>query len=92
MIASFQHEGLRRFFESGNRSGIQPWQATRLKMLLLALDSAEKVGDLDVSGFNLHPLKGMAPTRWSVSVSGNWRLTFEFSNGNTYALDYEDYH
>jgi proteic killer suppression protein len=30
--------------------------------------------------------------RWSIQVSGNWRLTFEFREGNAYILDYEDYH
>ncbi len=40
----------------------------------------------------LHALKGTMANRWSVTVSGNWRLTFEFREGNTYVLDYEDYH
>ena len=39
-----------------------------------------------------HPLKGRAKNRWSIWVSGNWRLTFEFRDGNVYVLDYEDYH
>lgn len=30
--------------------------------------------------------------RWSITVSGNWRMTFEFQDGNAYILDYEDYH
>ncbi len=47
---------------------------------------------MDKPGFHLHMLKGMLPPRWSVAVSGNWRMTFEFSNGYAYAIDYEDYH
>jgi len=47
---------------------------------------------MDIPGFHLHSLKGMLKGRWSVSVSDNWRLTFEFRNGNAYLLDYEDYH
>ena len=43
-------------------------------------------------GFRLHPLKGREKGRWSVGVNGNWRLTFEFRDGQAYALDYEDYH
>ncbi len=46
----------------------------------------------DVPGYRLHPLKGRAMNRWSIWVSGNWRLTFEFRDGNAYVLDYEDYH
>nr|WP_283160405.1 type II toxin-antitoxin system RelE/ParE family toxin [Halomonas sp. BC2] len=25
-------------------------------------------------------------------MNGNWRMTFEFQDGNAYILDYEDYH
>jgi proteic killer suppression protein len=47
---------------------------------------------MDIPGYRLHPLKGRAQDRWSIWVSGNWRLTFEFRDGNAYILDYEDYH
>lgn len=39
-----------------------------------------------------HPLKGRDKGRWSIWVNGNWRLSFEFRNGDPYVLDYEDYH
>jgi hypothetical protein len=45
-----------------------------------------------VPGFRLHPLKGADKGRWSVWLNGNWRLTFEFRDGQAYVLDYEDYH
>ena len=46
----------------------------------------------DHAGYRLHPLKGKLKGRWSISVSGNWRLTFEFKDGDVDLLDYEDYH
>jgi proteic killer suppression protein len=92
MIQSFRHKGLRRFFESGSAAGIQPHHATRLRMLLAALDTALHIEDTNVPGFRLHPLKGSEPGRWSVWVKGNRRLTFEFKDGHAYVLDYEDYH
>ncbi len=61
-------------------------------MLLAALDAAQVIGDMDVPGFNLHPLKGQGKGRWSVWVNGIWRVTFEFRDGHAYVLDYEDYH
>jgi proteic killer suppression protein len=61
-------------------------------MILAALDTSLEIGDMNVPGFKLHPLKGGLKGRWSVSVSGNWRITFEFREGNAYFLDYEDYH
>jgi proteic killer suppression protein len=92
MIQSFRHKGLRRFYESGSAAGIQPKHAKRLRMLLTALDTSQVIGDMDVPGFNLHPLKGQGKGRWSVWVNGNWRVTFEFRDGHAYILDYEDYH
>lgn len=61
-------------------------------MQLAALDTAEVIGDMDLPGFRLHPLKGGLAGRWAVTVNGNWRMTFEFHEGNAYVLDYEDYH
>ncbi|WP_290886871.1 type II toxin-antitoxin system RelE/ParE family toxin [Arenimonas sp.] len=92
MIKSFKHKGLRRLFETGVASGIQADHAKRLRMQLAALDSAHVIGDMDIPGFRLHPLKGALRGRWSITVNGNWRITFEFKDGNAYVLDYEDYH
>jgi toxin HigB-1 len=92
MIQSFRHKGLRRFFESGSVAGIQPHHMKRLRMLLAALDTARSIDDMNVPGFRLHELKGKDQGRWSVWVSGNWRVTFEYRDGHAYILDYEDYH
>lgn len=92
MIISFRHKGLKRFFESGSAAGIQPAHAKRLRMQLSALDTAQGIADMDIPGFRLHALKGGDQGRWSIWVNGNWRLTFEFRDGNALVLDYEDYH
>ena len=47
---------------------------------------------MDIPGFRLHALKGDKKGRWSIFVNGNWRLTFEFIEGDAYVLDYEAYH
>ncbi len=88
MIKSCRHKGLRKLFETGSTSGVQ---ASHVKQLA-ALDTAQAVEDMDIPGFRLHPLKGRMRGRWSITVNGNWRLTFEFQDGNAYVLDYEDYH
>jgi len=92
VIKSFRHKGLKRLYETGSASGVQPTHASRLRMQLSALDTAQVIDDMDVPGFKLHPLKGKLRGRWSVSVSGNWRITFEFREGNAFVLNYEDYH
>ncbi|MBK9214951.1 MAG: type II toxin-antitoxin system RelE/ParE family toxin [Chloracidobacterium sp.] len=92
MIKSFRHKGLKKFFETGTRAGIQPPHAKRLRMQLAALDTAQSIEDMDIPGFRLHSLKGSEQRRWSIWVNGNWRITFEFIDGHAYVLDYEDYH
>jgi proteic killer suppression protein len=92
VIRSFRHKGLRRFYETGHAGGIQAAHVKRLRMQLAALDSARSIDDMDIPGFRLHSLKGAMRGRWSIWVNGNWRLTFEFREGDAYVLDYEDYH
>ena len=61
-------------------------------MQLAALDTAQSIEDLDIPGYRLHPLKGNKQGIWSITVSGNWRVTFEFTDGNVFIVNYEDYH
>ena len=92
MIKSFRHKGLKRLYETSKATGVQTTHVSRLRMQLLALDTAQEIDDMDIPGFKLHALKGKLTGRWSISVSGNWRITFEFREGNAFILDYEDYH
>jgi len=64
----------------------------KLRDQLAALDSAKDIADMDLPGWRLHPLKGKDKGRHAIWVSGNWRMTFEFENGDAYVVDYEDYH
>ena len=98
MIKSFKHKGLERFFRTGDLRGILAQHAPRLERLLDALDSVAEVEELNVPGWFLHRLKGdlMAQGQpqnlWSVRVSGNWRLTFVFQDGDAEIVNLEDYH
>ena len=92
MITSFRHRGLERFFLSGSKAGVRPEHAERLRLVLGRLAAAVSAQDMDLPGLRLHPLKGRLKGRWSVSVNGNWRVTFSFSCKDAVQLDYEDYH
>ncbi len=92
MIKSFKHKGLKKFYETGSRQGIQAQHASKLRMQLAALDSARVLDDIDIPGYRFHELKGNKKGTWSISVSGNWRVTFEFIDGNIFIVNYEDYH
>jgi proteic killer suppression protein len=92
VIKSFRHKGLKRFYETGSAAGIQSAHKQRLRLQLAALDTATTIKDMDIPGFRLHRLKGDRKGAWSIWVSGNWRVTFDFEDGNAYIVNYEDYH
>lgn len=92
MIRSFRHKGVQRFFETGSKAGIQAAYAGRLARRLRQLDDARRPQDMNIPGWNLHPLVSLPAGRWSVWVSGNWRLVFAFDGEDVVAVDYVDYH
>ena len=92
MIKSFAHKGLKAFFETGSKAGIQSSHATRLKLQLAKLDTAIAPDDMALPGWKLHPLKGDMRGHWSVWVDQNWRLTFKFESNHVLVADYQDYH
>ncbi|MCB1701192.1 MAG: type II toxin-antitoxin system RelE/ParE family toxin [Halioglobus sp.] len=92
MIISFVHKGLERFYRHGKTSGIQAKHVQRLRLILTNLDQAESADDMDLPGLRLHPLKGSRKGTWSVTVSGNWRVTFKFTGRDVEIVNYEDYH
>ncbi|MDC9613020.1 type II toxin-antitoxin system RelE/ParE family toxin [Xenorhabdus khoisanae] len=92
MIKSFKHKGLRLFFEKGVSSGINSQHANKLRQRLAVIHDAKEVREINLPGYNLHPLTGDRQGQWSVTISGNWRITFEFIDGDAYIVNYEDYH
>lgn len=92
MITSFRHKGLRQFYETESKAGIQAQQAGRLKLILARLDAAREPRDMNLPGLRLHPMSGNLDGFWSVSVSGNWRVIFRFDGQDTCDVDYLDYH
>jgi proteic killer suppression protein len=89
MIKSFRHAGLKAYFETGSKAGIQPHHAARLSRQLKKLDAAGDRDDMNVPGWKLHRL---STGHWSVWVNGNWRLTFAFEGTDAVLVDYQDYH
>jgi proteic killer suppression protein len=92
MIRSFKHKGLEAFFKTGSKAGIQPSHAPKLTRILAALESCSTLAVMNVPGWNLHQLAGPLAQHHAVTVSGNWRVTFKFHDGDVYLLDYLDYH
>ena len=92
MIKTFRHKGLQPFFATGSLSGIQPHHAARLKRQLVRLDLAKRASDMNIPGWSLHHLSGDLIGHYSVTVNGNWRMTFAFEGEDAVLVDYQDYH
>lgn len=93
MIISFNHKGLEKFFTTGSTAGIQFRHKNKLSVQLATLNIATSPLEMDLPGWQLHALKGDLANHWAVSVNGNWRLTFRFTDdGNAEIVDYQDYH
>jgi proteic killer suppression protein len=70
----------------------KPLVHRRILLRLDRLDAAQRPEDMNLPGFNFHPLRGFRPTRYSVHVNGPWCLTFEFEDGDAVRVDFEQYH
>ena len=92
MIKSFHHKGLEKFFYDGTKRGIQTAHAQKIADILDRLDASIELQDMNYPGSNLHELKGKSKGIWSVKVTGNYRITFQFREGHAYVVDYTDYH
>jgi len=92
VIRSFRHKGLERFFTKSDHRGIDARHAARIRRILDRLEAAVKSGDMNLPGCKFHGLKGDRKGVCAVWVSGNWRITFRFQDGDAFDIDLEDYH
>ena len=92
MIRSFRHKGLERFFLRGSKAGVQAAHGKRLRLILGRLHASTDPTDMDLPGLFLHQLRGKDKGRWSIRVTGNWRVTFRFEGPDAADVNYEDYH
>jgi proteic killer suppression protein len=92
MIRSFRHKGLKRFFENDDASKLPPDMLERIRTVLSFLDAASTIEEMDQPSFRLHPLKGRLRGLWAVTVRANWRIVFDFENGDATDVDFMDYH
>lgn len=92
MIRSFRHKGLERFFTKSDHRGIDARHTARTRRILDRLEAAAKPGDMNLPSYKFHDLKGDRKGAYAVWVSGNWRITFRFQDGDAFDVDLEDYH
>lgn len=91
VIVSFRHKGLKELFETGKSSKVDPRLQQRCSDVLDAIDAAVNQQDLNLPGFDFHPLRGK-PVRHSIHVNGPWTITFEWDAPKAIRVDLEQYH
>ncbi len=91
MIKGWKHKGLKVFYETGSTKGIQAKHRMRLTIILQRLDAPIKAQDLNVPGMRFHSLRGKHKGYYSVSVSGNWRVIYQFEGSHAILVDYLDH-
>jgi toxin HigB-1 len=92
VIRTFRSKALRQFAATGNSSKLPVQNADRVRRIILALDAAREAEQLDIPGLKFHGLRGRDKGRFSVWVSGNYRITFAFDGEDAIDVDLEDYH
>jgi toxin HigB-1 len=92
-LRSISHKGLRRLLEENDGRAIRADLLDRIRKMLTAMIAAEDMAQLrGPPGWRIHQLAGDRAGTWSLSVSGNWRMTFDIEDGEIANLDLEDYH
>ena len=92
MIRTWKHKGLKLFYETGKKSGIQSKHAKALRLLLFQLANSVKPEDMGTPGNGFHKLAGDLKGYYSVKVSGNWRLIFQFQTKDAINVNLVPYH
>jgi proteic killer suppression protein len=94
-LVRFRHKGLRQLYAENCAKGVPPAMADKLGKILFALETGENLDQVGrFPGWKLHPLKGGLKGFWSLTVTGNWRLTFRYDEETNTASDMDliDYH
>jgi proteic killer suppression protein len=91
VVAGFRNKGLEEIYLTGRTPRIGAEYVRKCVRILQALEVAAQPEEMNVAGFRFHRLQG-SPQRWSVRVTGNYRITFGRSGEDALEVDFEDYH
>ena len=92
MIKTWQHKGLKKFYDTGNTSEIISEHASRIMIILQLLDNVASPNQLNLPGFGFHKLRGKFKNFYAVTVRANWRIIFQFNGKDVILVNYLDYH
>ena len=86
-----RHKGLEELYFSGKTRRVGASEVRKCSRILQLLEVAGRPEDLNIAGFRFYRLQG-SDKRWSVRVTGNYRITFGWMGESAMDIDYEDYH
>lgn len=89
MIKNFSHKGLHELFTTRKSAKVAPHLQKRILARLDTLEAAIRADDMNLPGYDFHPLTGT--DRYTVHVNGPWCITFRFDK-DAYDVDLEQYH
>jgi proteic killer suppression protein len=93
IITTFKHKGLKTLYAEDKALGLPSHSAAKIKRILAALEFADDIQQVATfPGWRLHSLKGGRKGEYSITVTGNWRITFRLEGNSIMNLNYEDYH
>ncbi len=94
-IRDFIHKGLKRLYEEDSAKGVPASSADKLRKMLAFLDGMDDADELErLPTWKAHRLTGDRKGTWSLSVTGNLRLTFrvDATEREIRDMNLEDYH
>ena len=93
IIGRFRHKGLKRLYEDDGLSGVPAHSVRKIKAILAALEFADDLSQVaTMPGWKLRPLRGDRKGEYSITVTGNWRITFRLQDNTVTDMNFEDYH
>ena len=92
MIQSIKHKALRNYWTNGQTKGLDAKLVAKLRRILLALDDASAPEDMNIPSWKFHMLSGDRTGTYSIRLTGNWRVTFQWNGKDATFIDIEDYH
>ena len=94
-IRNFAHKGLKKLYLEDSARAVPPDTVEKLRKMLAYLDDMESPEELRaLTSWKAHTLTGDRKGTWSLSVTGNRRLTFRIDSAEHEICDVnlEDYH
>lgn len=93
MIKSFYDKRTEDIFNDRRVQRLDNKLIKKARRRLELLNAAVRLEDMYFPPSNqLHALEGFNPTRYAIRVDTQWRITFEWHEGDAFDVHFEDYH